>query len=186
MPVELIGRMTERPTPELERPVPGAPAMDLGWLKKMFQAQEVSGFDRVLIGNSASRPDGFQIAQYGASVTDRLGFLVAHRPGFIAPTVLARKGATLDHFSNGRLAIHIIAGDDPDLKRDGDFITKVERYQRTDEFLEIVKLTWTSDAPFDYEGRYYRVEGAFSNLKPLQKPHVPIYFAGSSNEALEI
>ena len=186
MPVELIGRMTERPNSEMARAGPDAPGIDMDWLKKMFQAQERSDFDRVLIGASSSRPDGWAIAQYGAMVTDRLGFLVAHRPGFVAPTYAARKGATIDHFTNGRLAIHIITGSDgDDLQRDGDApMAKSDRYARSDEFLDIMKLTWTSDQPFDYTGKHYAVSSGFASLKPLQEPHVPIYFAGSSPEAL--
>ena len=78
------------------------------------------------------------------SVTDRLGFLIAHRPGFVAPTLAARKAATLDQFSNGRVALHIITGgNDAEQQRDGDFLDHDARYRRTDEYLDIVRKTWT-------------------------------------------
>ena len=74
---------------------------------------------------------------YAASVTDRIGFMLAHRPGFMEPTLAARKLATLDQFTGGRLAVHIISGgDDEEQRRDGDFLSHDERYARTDEYVE--------------------------------------------------
>ena len=64
----------------------------------------------MLIGYSSSEPDGTHVAAYAASHTDRLSFLVAHRPGFVAPTLAARTFATLDQFAGGRIAVHIITG----------------------------------------------------------------------------
>ena len=104
--------------------------------------------------------------------------MIAHRPGFTAPTVAARQLATLDHLTNGRAGVHIITGgNDQELKQDGDFLTKDERYARTSEYLDVVKASWTSTEPFDYAGQYYRFERAFSNVKPIQKPHLPVYSA---------
>lgn len=104
--------------------------------------------------------------------------MIAHRPGFVAPTLAARKAATLDHFTGGRIAIHIITcGNDADQQRDGDWLDHDNRYRRTDEYLNIIKQIWTSDIPFDWEGKFYQVKKAFSDVKPLQKPHIPIYLA---------
>jgi alkanesulfonate monooxygenase len=113
--------------------------------------------------------------------------MLAHRPGFVAPTLAARKLATLDHLSAGRLAVHIISGgDDEDQRKDGDYLAHDERYGRTDEYVDILKWIWTDDRPLDYEGEYYHFKAAFSEVKPLQKPHVPIYFGGSSDAAIAI
>ena len=69
--------------------------------------------------------------------TEQLGYLVAHRPGFVAPTLMARKIATFDHLTNGRLAVHIITGKtDDEQQGDGDFSPKAERYRRAAEYLE--------------------------------------------------
>jgi alkanesulfonate monooxygenase len=113
--------------------------------------------------------------------------LLAHRPGFVAPTLFARTLATLDHFSRGRIAVHIISGgDDADQRRDGDYLDHDKRYERTAEYLDILKRIWASDAPFDHAGQNYRFDGAFSSVKPLQKPHLPIYFGGSSEAAIQV
>jgi alkanesulfonate monooxygenase len=141
----------------------------------------------VLIAHSSASPDGLQIASFVAQQTRRLGILLAHRPGFVAPTLAARQLATLDHFSQGRAAVHIISGgDDAEQQRDGDYLSHDERYQRTDEYLDVVKRSWTSDAPFDHTGRFYRVSGHHSQIRPLQKPHLPVYFGGSSDAAIAV
>ena len=73
-------------------------------------------------------------------MTQRLGFLLAHRPGFVAPTLAARKLATLDQLTGGRLAVHMISGgNDADQARDGDFVDHSGRYRRTEEYIEIRK-----------------------------------------------
>ncbi|HXZ07074.1 MAG TPA: LLM class flavin-dependent oxidoreductase, partial [Paraburkholderia sp.] len=124
---------------------------------------------------------------YAAGVTSRVHFMLAHRPGFVAPTLAARQIATLDQFSGGRLGVHFISGgSDEDQRRDGDYLSHDERYARTDEYLQILRRVWTEDKPFDHEGRFYRFEKAFSEVKPRQSPHVPIYFGGASAPALEV
>jgi alkanesulfonate monooxygenase len=83
--------------------------------------------------------------------------------------------------------VHIISGgDDAEQKRDGDYLNHDQRYARTAEYLDIVKRIWTSETPIDHEGPHYRFEQAFSSVKPVQKPHVPIYFGGSSDAAITV
>ncbi|MBL8629468.1 MAG: LLM class flavin-dependent oxidoreductase, partial [Rhodospirillaceae bacterium] len=74
------------------------------------KVQEEAGFDRVLIANSAVLPDSLGIANFVAANTQKLKLMIAHRPGFIAPTMAARMFATVDRLSNGRASVHIIAG----------------------------------------------------------------------------
>lgn len=153
----------------------------------MAKAHEEGGFDRVLIAFHSTSPESILVAAHAASLTDRLGFMIAHRPGFTAPTLAARQFATLDQFTGGRVAVHIITGgSDAELRQDGDFLTKDERYERTDEYLEVMLKTWTSGEPFDHQGKHYRFERAFSNVKALQKPHIPVYFGGASDAAIEV
>jgi alkanesulfonate monooxygenase len=96
---------------------------------------------RLLVGYSSSSAEGFLVALYAAMRTERLGYLVAHRPGFVAPTLLARKIATFDHLTGGRLAVHIITGKSDDEQHgDGDFSPKDARYRRAAEYLELMKL----------------------------------------------
>lgn len=169
---------------------PGAevPAgVDGDYILEFARVHEDAGFDMVLTGYSSSTPDGFEVAGYAAAHTTRLGYLIAHRPGFVAPTLAARKAATLDQLSGGRIALHIISGgSDVEQERDGDFLGHDARYRRTDEYMEILRRTWTATEPFDYMGEFYRLKGASSQVHCHQRPHLPLFFGGASDIALEV
>jgi len=188
MPVEFIGMIGVKP-----EGADGASVhviggeIDRGWLRAFSQAHERAGFDRVLVGYTSTAADGFAVTAYAAAHTERLSYLIAHRPGFVTPTLAARKAATLDHLTDGRVALHIISGGtDSEQQRDGDWLDHDTRYRRTDEYLEIVRRMWTANAPFDYEGEFYRVSKAYSDVKPLQKPSIPLYFGGASGPAAAV
>src|ERR1700733_11902709 len=156
-----------------------------GYVIEAALAHEASGFDLVLVGYSSSSAEGFLVAQHAAAHTEKLGYLIAHRPGFVAPTLMARKIATFDHLTNGRLALHIITGKtDEEQQGDGDFSSKTERYRRAAEYLELMKLAWSNEQRFDFTGEFYRVKGAASDVRPLQKPHPLLFFGGASDGAL--
>jgi alkanesulfonate monooxygenase len=185
MPVDFIGMISHRLASEIIPP--RGPIFDPDYIRDFARAHEQGGFDRILIGYYSNAPDGFLVAAHAAASTERLGLLLAHRPGFVAPTVAARKLATLDHLSKGRLALHCISGgSDADQRRDGDYVGHDERYARTDEYLGILKQIWTAEQPVDHAGPFYRFEGAHSDVKPLQQPHIPIFFGGASDAAIEV
>ncbi|WP_131744687.1 LLM class flavin-dependent oxidoreductase [Frankia sp. Cppng1_Ct_nod] len=185
MPVEFIGLISTREGSETHQP--SGPVIDRDYVRRSARVHEDAGFDKVLIGYSAGSPDNIQVAAYAAAHTERLGYLIAHRPGVVFPTVAARYFATLDHFAAGRIAVHIITGgNDAEQRRDGDYLTKDERYDRTDEYLDIVRKTWTSTEPFSHEGRYYKLEDHLATVRPVQQPHIPLYFGGSSQAAYRV
>jgi alkanesulfonate monooxygenase len=185
MSVEFIGYVSSRLQSEIIEP--GGPALDPLHVERAAKIHEDGGFDRALIAFNSTSPDSLLLASHAASVTKRLGFLIAHRPGFTAPTVAARQFATLDTFAGGRLALHVITGgNDSDMRQDGSFISKGERYARTDEYLTIVRREWTAMEPFSYAGEYYQVENAFSAVKSPQKPTIPLYFGGASDAAIRV
>ena len=161
--------------------------IDPDYIAEFSQAHEVSGFDKVLIGYSSATAEGFGVAGYAASQTKTLGFLIAHRPGFVVPTLAARQAATLDQLTKGRIAMHIISGgSDLEQRRDGDWIDHDARYRRTDEFMEIMRRVWTDTSPFDYDGEFYRLEQNLSEVRTFQQPSVPLYFGGASDIAKEV
>lgn len=183
MPVEMIGWIAPRVSSEVI-PVTGPP-FSADVIAHTARVHEAAGFDRVLIGYFSDAPDGFIIGAHAANVTTRLGFLLAHRPGFVAPTLAARKLATLDQLTGGRMAVHIISGgSDADQAKDGDFTTHSERYRRSAEYVALLRKTWTSEVPFDHDGEFYRVTGAFSEIRCRQSPHMPIYGGGGSDDAI--
>lgn len=163
------------------------PAIDRDYVKAFAQAHENAGFDRILVPHHSTSPSAAHTVAYAASVTERVHFLLAHRPGFVAPTYAARDLASLDQFTGGRLAVHFISGgSDAEQRRDGDYLGHDERYARTDEYLSILRRLWTADAPFSHEGRYYRFENGWSDVRPVHQPHLPIFFGGASDIALEV
>jgi len=185
MTVEFIGFIGTNAASETH-PYKG-PIIDKAYVEAMAEAHESGGFDRVLIAFHATSPESILVANHIASVTTRLGLMIAHRPGFTAPTLAARQLATLDQFSGGRVAVHIITGaSDQEMRQDGDHLTKDERYARTDEYLDIVRGEWSSPKPFDFKGNYYHVERAYGAVKPFNGAHLPIYFGGSSDAAIPV
>ncbi|OON82563.1 LLM class flavin-dependent oxidoreductase [Streptomyces tsukubensis] len=161
------------------------PVVQPGYLREVARVHEEAGFDRVLVAHSSASPDGFTVADQILTHTERLGVLLAHRPGFVAPTLAARAFATLDAFHPGRVALHVITGgDDADQARDGDFTDKPTRYRRTDDFLEVVRKEWTATVPFDHEGDFYRVRGGLSSVRPPTP--IPVYFGGASQDAIRV
>ncbi len=183
MPVEMIGWIAPRVASELIPP--SGPPFAAEVIAETARIHERAGFDRVLIGYFSQAPDGFLVGAHAASVTERLGFLLAHRPGFVAAPVAARKLATLDQLSGGRLAVHIIAGgSDADQAKDGDWTDHAARYRRAAEYISLLRRTWTEPAPFDHEGEFYRTRGTYSEIRCRQQPHIPIYGGGGSDAAI--
>lgn len=186
MPVRVIGMIgVEPPKGTTLHVIAGG--VSPSFLQEFAQAHEAAGFDQVLVGYYSSSAEGFNVASYAAAHTRTLSYLIAHRPGIVSPTLAARAAATFDHLSGGRLSMHIIAGvTDKEQQSEGDFLDKDARYQRAAEYLGILRRMWTSETPFDHEGRYYRFSGAWSAVKPLQKPYPQLFFGGSSEGALEM
>ncbi|GAA2011032.1 LLM class flavin-dependent oxidoreductase [Catenulispora yoronensis] len=183
MPVEFIGMIATKHASETLRT--DGPVVDPGFTRRFARAHEDAGFDRILIGYGSGFPDGTQVAAYAAAHTERLGLLIAHRPGFVAPTLAARQFATLDQFAGGRVAVHTITGgNDAEQRRDGDYLTHDERYERTDEYLGILRRTWESEEPFSHEGRFYRFEDHYAEVKPATR--IPLFFGGSSEAAYRV
>ena len=96
--------------------------------------------------------------------------------------------ATLDHLTGGgRIAIHFITGgDEADQRREGDFVPHDARYRRTGEVMAVARRIWSEDAPFDFEGEFFRYEAAFSSVKPVTPGGIPLFFGGASPPAIEV
>jgi alkanesulfonate monooxygenase len=186
VPVEILGMVGTKEVSESLGSFDG-PVIDTDYLTRFAQAHEAAGFDRVLIGYGATGPDGFAVAAHVLHVTTRLKVLIAHRPGFVAPTLVARKLATLDQLAGGgRVAIHhITGGDELDQKRDGDFEEHDRRYARTAEFMTLLRRELTAATPFDYDGEFYQVRGAYSSVRP-PAGGIPLYFGGASDAAVAV
>lgn len=185
MSVEFIGYIGNNTSSEI-LPRTG-PVLDRDYVEAVSKIHDLGGFDRALLAFHADSPESILVGQHALSVTQRLGVLIAHRPGFTAPTVVARQFATLDRLYPGRAAIHVITGGDPnELARDGNTIAdKDERYARTNEFLDVVKAEWASDKPFDYRGKHYTIEGGFASVRPAGGG-LDVFVGGASQAAVDV
>ncbi|MGW8172247.1 MAG: FMNH2-dependent alkanesulfonate monooxygenase [Stutzerimonas stutzeri] len=164
----------------------GARAVDHGYLGQIAQAADRLGFDGVLIPTGRSCEDSWLVAASLIPLTQRLKFLVALRPGIISPTVAARQAATLDRLSGGRALFNLVTGGDPDeLAADGLHLTHAERYEASVEFTRIWRRVLEGET-VDYNGKHLQVKGAKLLYPPIQQPHPPLYFGGSSDAAHEL
>lgn len=187
MSIKILGMIGVQPPEGSTLHVIGGGGISPPFVKAFAQAHEDAGFDMVLVGYYSSSAEGFNVASYAAAHTKNLHYLVAHRPGVVMPTLAARTAATFDHFSNGRLTLHIIAGlSDAEQQSEGDFLDKDARYRRAGEYLDVMRKIWSEDKPFDHQGEFYNFKAAFSAVKPLRKSHIPLFFGGSSEGALEM
>lgn len=181
---EIVGIVNHKPGGVGDPPV--ATDFDPEFIADVARVQDEAGYDRALIANTAIMPESFAIASFLAPQTKRLGFMMAHRPGPVQPTYAARNIATLDRLSQGRAAVHIIAGaDDREVQADGAFNTKDERYRLAAEYVEVMRKTWASAEPFDWDGEFFRYRGANAMVRPTGGA-VPVYWGGTSDLALDM
>jgi alkanesulfonate monooxygenase len=156
----------------------------LDYLTQVARAAEYLGFEGVLTPTGTWCEDAWLSTAALISQTQRLKFLVAFRPGVISPTLAAQMAATYQRLSCGRLLLNVVTGgDSAEQRRFGDHLPHDSRYDRTGEFLSIVRGAW-SGSPFTFTGSHYQVEGATVLAPP--EPTPLIYFGGSSPAAAEV
>lgn len=160
--------------------------VNLSYLRQIAQAADQIGYYGVLIPTGRSCEDSWIVASALAGFTERLRFLVAVRPGLLSPAVAARMTATLDRISGGRALINVVTGGDPAENRgDGFFSDHAERYEITTEFLDIyTRLLKGEEVTFS--GKHLKVEGGKLLYPPVQQPHPPLFFGGSSAPAHDV
>ncbi|MEJ2803179.1 FMNH2-dependent alkanesulfonate monooxygenase [Comamonadaceae bacterium PP-2] len=164
----------------------GARTVDHRYLAQIAQAADALGYEGVLIPTGRSCEDSWVVASSLVPLTERLKFLVAIRPGIQSPTVSARQAATLDRFSNGRLLINVVTGGDPvEQQGDGVYLDHRERYELTDEFLRIWRGVSAGET-VTFHGKHLKVDGASRLYPSVQTPHPPLWFGGSSDEAIAL
>jgi alkanesulfonate monooxygenase len=156
----------------------------IAYLSRVATAAEDLGFEAALTPTGGWCDDAWVVTAMLSETSERLKFLIAFRPGLVAPTLAAQMAATFQWHSQGRLLLNVVTGGDADEQRAfGDFLEKEERYRRTGEFLEIVRRLWDGET-VDYAGEHLRVEGA--TIHRLPDPRPEIYFGGSSPAGIEV
>jgi len=177
--VELISSITQF-VPTRKNPNPDR-------VPEAAQAAEADGFDSVLVGYTSGRADGWAVTSRALCATSRLRILLAHRPGMIAPTLAARMAATVATFYDRRLSLNIVTGGSAiDQRREGDYADHDTRYERSMEYIDVLRQCWGATEPFAFEGRFYRAESVFHDLPISDPADIPLYMGGSSAPALEM
>ena len=160
----------------------------LDFSSELAQAAEAHGWGGALIGTGWGRPDTFTVATALAARTTTFKPLVAIRPGYWQPAHFASSAATLDQLSAGRLLVNIVSGlDNPAAYGDGE-IDPARRYDRTREFLQLVRRLW-SEEKVTYRGEFYDVEDSTVSPRPYGAEHgrTPrLYFGGASPAAEQV
>jgi len=168
--------------------------MEATWsyVKKLTQRSEALGYDLTLIaelnlndikGPQAPSLDAWSTAAALAAVTDTIELMVAVRPTFHLPALLAKQAANIDHISNGRLSLNVVSSwwAEEARKYGVAFEQHDDRYARTSEWLDVLNGAWTRDN-FSYSGKYYRVDANLLQPKPVSRPR-PVIYAGGESEA---
>ncbi|UOY92460.1 FMNH2-dependent alkanesulfonate monooxygenase [Ectobacillus sp. JY-23] len=156
------------------------------YLKQIAQAVDQLGFHGALLPTGQSCEDAWITASSLLSVTERMKFLVALRPGLMSPTVAARMASTFDRLSGGRLLVNVVTGSSPaEHGADGIHLSHAERYLVTDEFLSVWRNLLNGEE-VNFEGEHFHIKGGKNVYPPVQSPYPPLYFGGSSAIAKEV
>jgi alkanesulfonate monooxygenase len=168
----------------------GARTTSFEYFKQIAIAADSLGYEGVLLPTGRSCEDSWVVAASLIDATKRLKFLVALRPGLVQPSQSARMAATFDRMSGGRLLVNLVTGGDAaELEGDGLFLPHAERYVQSTEFLTIWRelLARSHEAEgFDFEGKHLSVKDGKVLYPPVNRPHPPVFFGGSSEEAHEL
>src|SRR5437016_4998667 len=169
--------------------------MEASWnyVSHLARRSEEIGFDLTLIaelnlndikGPEAPSLDAWSTAAALAAVTRKLELMVAVRPTFHNPALLAKQAANIDHISGGRLSLNVVSSwwADEARKYAVPFEQHDDRYARTEEWLAVVNGVWQQDH-FSHHGRYYQVEDNILQPKPVGTRPRPLLYAGGESEA---
>ena len=169
--------------------------MEASWqyVRRLARRSEQIGYDLTLVaelflndikGVEAPSLDAWSTAAALAAVTERLELMVAVRPTFHPPAILAKQAANIDHISNGRLSLNVVSSWWADeARRYGvRFDAHDDRYARTAEWLEVLAGAWREER-FSFKGRLYEVDETVLAPKPVRRPRPTIYAGGESEAA---
>ena len=165
----------------------GAREANFDYFRQIASAADTLGYEGVLLPTGRSCEDAWVTASSLIGATRRLKFLVAIRPGLTTPALAARMAATFDRLSGGRLLINVVTGGDSgELAGDGIFASHDERYEITDEFLDVwrnILANAHTGETYDFEGRHLAARNAKTLYPSVQRPYPPLFFGGSSPAA---
>lgn len=169
---------------------------DWEYVKKLAIRSEQLGYDVSLIaelnlndikGIHAPSLDAWSTTAALAAVTSTIELMVAVRPTFHNPALLAKAAANIDHISNGRVSLNVVSSwwKDEAEKYGVQFEEHDDRYARTEEWLTVLDNVWKQDH-YSFDGKYYKVKDNVLQPKPKSVPRPFIYAGGESERAKDL
>jgi alkanesulfonate monooxygenase len=162
-------------------PTVGRRPPGIDYLAQVARAADQLGYEAVLTPTGTWCEDAWLTTAALSRDTRHLKFLVAFRPGLVSPTLAAQQASTFQRITGGRLLLNIVTGGDADEQgRFGDWLDHDRRYDRTAEFITVLRGAWGAE-PFDFKGDHYEIAGATTVHRPSPTPE--IFFGGASPAA---
>ena len=166
-----------------EAQIAGSPEL----CERVVAAAERAGFEYLLIPVGSTCWEAWISGAFMAARSTTIKPLIAARPGYINPVLMAKMISTFDQMSGGRICINLIAGqNESEVEGEGVRYPKEERYALMDEEVTILKTLWTTRGPVDFDGRFHTLRGAIARPRILQQPYPKFYLGGGSRQAWEI
>jgi alkanesulfonate monooxygenase len=158
----------------------------LALFDKVTAAAEAAGFEYMLVPVQTACWEAWISSAMMVARSKSIRMLVAARPSYINPVLLAKMVAAFDQLSGGRICINLIAGQsEQENASEGIKWAKEERYEIMEEEVSLLKMLWTQPA-VTFDGKFYQLKGAQVRPRPFQTPHPPFYLGGGSQQAWEI
>ena len=185
MPVEFLGIAATNDGSEITARSGACSGKD--YTLSLARAREEHGWDRVLFAYGPGSPDPDAAAACIAGKTGTLQLLLARRPDVSCPTFAAKTFATIGQISDGRVTVHFITGGTgQEQQREGDYLSRDERYARTGEYMAIVRQAWTAREPSGHTGPHDTFADFVSDVFPVQAPRPRLSSGGSSPAAYRV
>src|SRR6201981_1649378 len=158
-----------------EAQIAGSPEL----CERVVEAAEAAGFEYLLIPVGSTCWEAWIAGAFMAARSATIKPLIAARPGYINPVLMAKMISTFDRMSGGRICINLIAGqNESEIEAEGVRYAKDERYALMEEEVSILKAIWTTSGPVHFQGKFHTISGAHVRPKPLQKPYPKFYLGG--------
>ena len=158
----------------------------LEYISSLIDTAGEMGFSSLLTAtNYHSMLENYTAAIAALARTKGAGLLIAVRPGMFDAAMYAKMVATAQNLFPGRVRVNIVTGSSPaENAMYGDFEPHEQRYERTREFMQLLRKFWTTDGPINYQSERFHYVGAVLEPKPVQP--IPLYFGGASEPAMRI
>ncbi len=159
----------------------------LAMFERVTRTAEAAGFSYMLIPVQTVCWEAWIAGAMMAALSKRMRMLIAARPGYINPVLLAKMITTFDQLTGGRISVNLIAGQsESEVASEGVRLAKEDRYRLMEEEVRLLKTLWTAKGAVDFDGAFHTLRGAQIRPRPFQSPHPKFYLGGGSREAWEI